>query len=73
MSKQRTLSCNATCSLRRAISEAWSIESGRITFETAEPDATATSEDNEEVGACEVGEFDLALPFPLFDDYTHCG
>ena len=41
-----------------------------MTFESPEPDATATPESTVGVGTCELGEFDLALPFPLFDDYT---
>lgn len=65
MNEQRTISCNANCSLRRAISET---ESGRMTFKFPEPDATATSESTVGVGTCEIGEFDLALPFPLFEN-----
>ena len=69
MNEHRTISCNANCSLRQAISEPWSTESG-MTFKSPEPDATATSESTVGVGTCEVGELDLALPFPLFDNYT---
>lgn len=68
MNEHRTISCNANCSLRRTISEAWSIESSEMTFKSPEPDAT--SESTVGVGTCEVGEVDLALPFPLFDNYT---
>jgi hypothetical protein len=70
MNEQRTISCNANCSLRRAISVAWSTESGRMTFKSPEPDATATSESTVGVGTCEVINFGLALPFPLFDNCT---
>jgi hypothetical protein len=70
VNEQRTISCNANCSLRLAISEAWSTESGRMTVKSPEPDATATSESTVGVGTCEVGVFDLALPFPFFGDYT---
>jgi hypothetical protein len=39
-----------------------------MTVKSPEPDATATSESTVEVevGTCEVGEFDLALPFPFY-------
>ena len=40
-----------------------------MTFKSPEPDATVTSESTVGVGTCEVGEFDLNLPFPLFDNY----
>lgn len=71
MNKHRTISCNANCSFRLAISEAWSTESGRMTVKSPEPDVTATSESTVGVGVgtCGVGEFDLALPFPFFDNY----
>lgn len=59
------MSCDASCSLRRATSP---IESGGMTPESPEPSATAKSKGG--VGTCEVGDFDLAFPFPLFDDYT---
>ena len=68
--EHHTMSCNANCSLRRAISKAWSTESGRMTFNSPEPDASATSESTAGVGTCKVKEFDLILPFPLFDNYT---
>jgi hypothetical protein len=70
MNKHHTISCVANCLLRLAISEAWSTESGRMTAKSPEPDATATSESTVGVGACEAGEFNLALPFPFFDNYT---
>ena len=71
MNKHRTISCNANCSLRLATSDAWSMESDRMTVKSPEPDPTATSESTVGVGVgtCEVGEFDLALPFPFLDNY----
>ena len=67
MNKQRTISCNANCSLRLEISKAWSTELGRMTVKSPEPNATSEST---VVGTCEVGELDLALPFPFLDNYT---
>ena len=40
-----------------------------MTFKSPESEATAVPESNV-VGTCEVEEFDLALPFPLFNDYA---
>lgn len=40
-----------------------------MAFKSLEPDATAAEQDAG-VRTWEVGELDLALPFPLFNDYA---